>query len=62
MRNASSIFLLASLLLSLPAAQAQWITKKTAPAVYDSLRTATLNEVRWWRAGREQTFRCPNCG
>jgi iron complex outermembrane receptor protein len=45
MRNASSIFLLASLVLSLPAAQAQWITKKTSPAVYDSLRTATLNEV-----------------
>jgi iron complex outermembrane receptor protein len=45
MRNASSIFLLASLMLSLPAAQAQWITKKTSPEVYDSLRTATLNEV-----------------
>lgn len=45
MRNASSIFLLVSLMLSLPAAQAQWITKKTSPEVYDSLRTATLNEV-----------------
>ncbi|MDP4855230.1 MAG: TonB-dependent receptor, partial [Schleiferiaceae bacterium] len=45
MRNASSIFLLAGLMLSLPAAQAQWITKKTSPEVYDSLRTATLNEV-----------------
>lgn len=44
MRN-TSIFLLAGLMLSLPAAQAQWITKKTSPEVYDSLRTATLNEV-----------------
>ena len=45
MRNASSIFLLTGLMLSLPAAQAQWITKKTSPEVYDSLRTATLNEI-----------------
>ncbi len=32
-------------MLSLPAAQAQWITKKTSPEVYDTVRTATLNEI-----------------